>query len=61
MFATWNWIYYVIGFVGLSVFVDLIIQGKNYSFWRRFFIFISLWSGVYFTAWYVFAQYAVRK
>jgi hypothetical protein len=61
MFETWTWLNWLIGFIGISVFVDLIIAKEKYSFWRRFFIFMSLWTGVYFTAWYVLAQYGVRK
>lgn len=56
-----NYIFYIIGFVGIATFINLTIDTMKYSFWRRFWILMSLWFGVYFTAWYVLAQYGVRK
>jgi hypothetical protein len=59
--TNYTWIPYLIGFIGLSTFINLVIDMSKYSFWRRVWITMSLWFGVYFTAWYVLAQYGVRK
>jgi hypothetical protein len=55
-----NYILYVIGFVGIATYVGLTLDPKR-LFWRRLWTLMSLWIGVYFTAWYVLAQYGVRK